>query len=61
MKLLLTALGLWSAGCGIYFGLVQGSEQAFQIGFSLAFLLLFVATLLAVAELPRFIRRRNRK
>jgi hypothetical protein len=61
MKFLLAVLGLWSAGCGIYFGLVQGSERAFEIGFTLAFLLFFVATLLAVAELPRFIRRRNRK
>lgn len=61
MKLLLTGLGLWSAGCGIYFGVIGSNEQAFQIGFSLAFLLFFVATLLAVAELPRFIRRRNRK
>jgi peptidoglycan/LPS O-acetylase OafA/YrhL len=62
MKLLLAVLGLWSAGCGIYYGfIVDNNQRAFEIGFTLAFLLLFVATLLAVAELPRFIGRRNRK
>ena len=62
MKFLLAVLGLWSAGCGIYYGfVVEANQRAFEIGFTLAFLLFFVATLLAVAELPRFIRRRNRK
>ena len=60
IKGLLAGLGVWSAGCGFYFGLVGGSETAFLIGLGLAGLLLPVALVLAIAELPVFIRRRNR-
>jgi hypothetical protein len=62
MKTFLLLLGLWSAGCGIYWGLiVENNQRALQLGVSLAFLILFVDTLLAVAELPRFIRKRNKR
>jgi hypothetical protein len=62
VKTFLAVLGLWSAGCGVYYGFIaEHNQRAFEIGFTLAFLLLFVATLLAVAELPRFIRKRNKR
>jgi hypothetical protein len=62
MKTFLLLLGLWSAGCGVYYGLiVEQNQRAFEIGFTLAFLILFVDVLLAVAELPRFIRKRNKR
>lgn len=61
MKSLLLGLGLWSAGCGFYFGLVTGNEVATMLGFGMAFLLLFVALLITVAELPSVIRKRRIK
>jgi hypothetical protein len=60
IKGLLAVLGVWSAGCGFYYGIVGGSEMAFVIGLGLAGLLLPVALVLAVLDLPRFIRRRSR-
>ena len=60
IKGLLAVLGVWSAGCGFYYGIVGGSEMAFVIGLGIAGLLLPVALVLAVLDLPRFIRRRNR-
>jgi len=60
IKGLLAVLGVWSAGCGFYFGLVGGNKPAFLIGLGLAGLLIPVALVLAIAELPVFIRRRNR-
>jgi hypothetical protein len=60
IKGLLAVLGVWSAGCGFYYGIVGGSEMAFVVGLGLAGLLLPVALVLAVLDLPRFIRRRNR-
>jgi hypothetical protein len=59
IKGLLAILGVWSAGCGFYYGF-NGSEMAFVIGVGLSCLLIPVALLLAVLDLPRFIRRRNR-
>ena len=59
IKVLLAVLGVWSAGCGFYYGF-NGSEMAFVIGLGLACLLIPVALLLAVLDLPRFIRRRSR-
>jgi len=62
MKTFLLLLGLWSAGCGVYWGVIaENNHRALEIGLSLAFLILFVDTLLAVAELPRFIGKRNRR
>jgi hypothetical protein len=61
MKLLLVILGLWSAGCGFYFGILTDNQVATMLGFGMAFLLLFVALLLAVAELPSVIRKRRIK
>jgi hypothetical protein len=62
MKTFLLLLGLWSAGCGVYWGIiVEHNQRALQIGFSLAFLILFVDVVLAVSELPRFIRKRNKR
>ena len=60
IKGLLAVLGVWSAGCGFYYGLVGGSKMAFLIGLGLACLLIPVALVLAILDLPRFIRRRNR-
>ena len=59
IKGLLAVLGVWSAGCGFSYGF-NGSEMAFVIGLGLACLLIPVALLLAVLDLPRFIRRRSR-
>jgi hypothetical protein len=61
MKLLLSGLGLWSAGCGFYFGILADNQIATRLGFGMAFLLLFVTSILAIAELPRFIRKRNKR
>lgn len=60
MKLLLIILSLWSAGCGLYFGIVDNSKPAFMIGFGLAILIWFVALILTLRDLPRFVRRRTR-
>lgn len=60
MKFLLMALGASSVIMGIYFGEVLGHQNSMLIGFSLGALLMFVALILAISELPRFIRRRNR-
>jgi hypothetical protein len=61
IKVLLAGLGVWSAGCGFYYGIVGGSEKAFVIGLGLACLLIPVALLLAVLDLPpRKSKRRTR-
>lgn len=60
MKFLLMLLGTSSVLMGAYFGEVLGHQNSMLIGYGLGVLLIFVALILAISELPRFIRRRNR-
>jgi hypothetical protein len=61
MKFLLMFLAVWSIVAGIYYGEVEGHFVSLMIGLSLGALLMFGALVLAISELPRFIRRRNRR
>jgi hypothetical protein len=61
MKYLLMFLAVWSIGAGIYFGEVEGHFVSLMVGLSLGALLLFGALVLALSELPPFIRRRNKR
>jgi hypothetical protein len=61
MKFLLMFLAVWSIVAGIYFGEVEGHGVAMLIGLSLGALLIFGALVLAISELPPFIRHRNRR
>jgi hypothetical protein len=60
MKLLLLALGLYSAGGGFYFGITTGNFESVILWFGLSFLLLFAGLLLAVIELLPKLRKNFR-
>lgn len=60
MKFLLMALGCSSVIMGFYFGEYLGHTNSMFVGLSLGLLLIFGALVLAISELPRFIRRRHR-
>jgi hypothetical protein len=53
-------LAVWSIVAGIYYGEVEGHFVSLMIGLSLGDLLMFGALVLAISELPPFIRRRKR-
>jgi hypothetical protein len=61
MKFILMFLACWSIGFGLYFGEVEGHFVSLLVGLSLGALLLFGALVLAISELPPFIRRRKRR
>lgn len=61
MKFVLMFLGTCSVMYGAWVGEVDGHITSMLVGFWLGGTLIFGALVLAISELPPFIRRRNRR
>jgi hypothetical protein len=61
MKFILMFLGACSVIYGAWVGEINGHTTSMLVGFWLGSILIFGALVLAISELPRFIRRRSRR